>query len=371
MDKIISTDDNINKLVLQKILDNNKIVKLSFGGMKEYSIPITDSTMYLKYSKPIIDIDTDNKIIANYKNIKIGDTINIWNTYYKGKIYHLVCQIITSHKNYTFGFYYGENKKNQLNLNTPDNYFNSMIIRQKQNPTESNIKLISRSLVNQNHIDIITNFFDKRKVVIPNFVLCNINKEQINDDKIQKFNKLLDIINIKSSKEYDSLKNRSGNDICVISQYNIINIEENDYCYYSGKKTKKQNCYSKLLQLFDDILTCGGPISNLIVIPSLCSQKGNIPVPKCKKIKKSASTKKTTLKKENINSSKKSQRFISLSPQSKIEEPQKGWFGRMVNKLRPKKTVKRTIKVSPTKINIKENLPWYKRIFKKTKKNNL
>lgn len=358
------------------------------------------------YSSPIVTFENNN-VINHINEISIGDRINIWTTYNKFSISekkaHICCQIITkNNKNFTFGFgtdymnCIGRFQKNnniantflkqtfskcKLTFNTPDNIFEKKLLYQKLHQNRKYVKLIASSNINSEQLENIKKILTSLEINDINIEIIRL-KHNIFNTQIQNELKIInqEVINqLNETRIHQYVNNASiielnKNDMfCIYKSYGF-KVPNLQYCTLSSKSNKSYNCSSIIFNLFKGIISCGGNIiENIIIHPSLCTQNKNIPVPNCKKVKKSESTKKTTLKKENIkSSSKKSQRVISLTHKSlKIEEPQKGWFGRMVNKLRPKKTVKRTIKVSPTKINIKENLPWYKRIFRRTKKNNL
>ena len=299
----------------KEVHNNINFVSLNYTFSNFVKYPISNKNLLFNYTQPIVDIDKDNKIIKNYQKIKLNDTIQIWITYdMKGEMNHTVCQISGIDYNFSFGFYY-DDTKTKLRLNTPDSNFHYCIIRQNQFPKEKNLKLIAKSKITKNNIDVINNFFNTINIVQPDFYLIKIYKNKIFDSsKIQEYSDLLNYIKLYNINEFEKINDNEY--MYVISQINKSNIADNDYCYYSGKKTKRQNCTSKILQLFDDIINCGGIIENLIVIPALCYQRKDVKVPKCSKTSKNIFSKKSK-------ESNKTKKNITKK---------KGFFGRIINR---------------------------------------
>lgn len=300
------------------------------------------------YSLPIVTFE-NNKVINHIDEINIGDRINIWTTYNKFSISekkaHICCQIITkNNKNFTFGFgtdymeCIGRFQKNnniantflkqkfskcKLIFNTPDSIFEKKLLYQKSHPNRRYVKLIGSSNINSEQIENIKKIIDNLEINNINLEIIRIKHNLFNDqiqNKIKIINQeVINLFNNTRNKNYinnASIIELNKNDMFCIYNSFEFKIPNLQYCAFSSKSKESYNCSSIIFDLFKDVITCGGSIiENIIVHPALCSQRKNIKVPKCSKT--------TTSKKQSY--TKKTSKNI-------------GFFGRIINRLTPKRT---------------------------------
>ena len=275
-----------------------------------------ENSIPFSFTKPIFE-QTAEGMRRNYKTIKKGDSLYIWQNFDKSGPMHLTAHIITSEGvHYSVGFGFKGVRKFDHNiplfkqsldenfgqadgvLYTPDNVFEQKV-RAQCTKKGTFVKLISATSITAEHLENMDGAFDLLDRIKTATLFFTTIDQSEGVDKDERREKLKE--KLYAMIRYAMFNEEYNKDILGYIDFlsenkpfeTIFNINYSldypvKYCRISGSKSgragKTYNCASFLHQVFADSIDCG-IMSNFVISPDRCGP-GSLPVKKCRPIRR-------------------------------------------------------------------------------------
>ena len=274
------------------------------------------SNVYFSFTRPIFELGLTGELQRNYKNIRKGDSLYIWQNLDKTGPMHLTAHIVTSDgTHYSLGFGFSGKKKFDTNIPlfkeyldenigeaagviyTPDKVFEHKMLDQCKKPGNY-VKLISATSITDEHLKNMNDAFDMLSEIksatlffTPIRTSPSYQKKVIRENLIVKLKQMLlfsmfdKVYNADIEKYIAYLENEENRDFESIYTINYSLDYPVNYCRVSGARHrgKHHNCASFLHQVFSDSIDCG-IMSNFVISPAKC-ESGSLPLKKCRPLR--------------------------------------------------------------------------------------